>query len=210
MPSTLIEGQVGPQVASDGASITIRQDKSGAMVNQQAHGRYFETTYRKAMFNGGVIGQTTSSGLATTYTGLCLSNPIGSNVLLAVNKVGFSFTTVFSAAASVGLMTGYSASTNVTHTTPVTPRNQYFNTVGGGVGLLDSSATLPVAPTINQVFTAATTGTAVAQTVLAPVGFVDLEASLILTPGAYAAIYTSTASASNAGNFSITWEEIPL
>lgn len=208
--TTEILGQVGPQVLSDGSNATFRQDRSGAQIIQQLHGRYYETAYRKALFNGAMLAQTTSSGLGTTYTGLCLSNPVGSAVNLSLNKVSFAFSVVIPTTGTVvGLMTGYSGATNVTHTAAVTPRSQFFNTVGGGVGLLDSSATLPVAPTINTIFGAAITGTAVATTVLSSPAVIDLEGSVIIPPGGYAAFYTSTAGPTNGGNFSFQWEEIP-
>lgn len=207
MPSSLAQGQVGPQIAADGTEPVIRLGRTAEQIAQQLHGRYYETTYRRAMFNGAITGQVTTVGLATTYTGLCLSNPIGSPVNLVLNKVGFAFIVAFAAGSAVGLMTGYNASTNVTQTTPVTPRAQLFNGSGGGVGLLASSATLPTAPTVNTILASGLTG-AITTTPFVPNGLVDLEGSIILTPGAYCAIYTSTASGAAGGAFSFTWEEV--
>lgn len=203
-----VQSQVGPQALQNGATVTERLDRVAAKVVTDAHGRYREATYQKSMYSGSITGQTTTVGLATTYTGLCLSNPVGSNVVLSVNKVGFGFTVVWAGVAAVGLMTGYNSSTNVTHTTPVTPRNRYFTGAGGGVGLLDSSATLPTAPTLDQVFAAATTATAAVPPLVQ--GFYDLEGSLELPPGAYAAFYTSVASGTNSGSLSMQWEEIAI
>lgn len=203
-----IQSQVGPQALQNGATVTNRIDRTAATVATDAHGRYREATYQKNMYSGSIAGQTTTVGLATTYTGLCLSNPVGSNVVLSVNKVGFGFLVVWAAVASVGIMTGYNSSTNVTHTTPVTPRNRYFTGAGGGVGLLDSAATLPTAPTLDQVFAAASTATAAVPPLVQ--GYFDLEGSLELPPGAYAAFYTSTASGTNSASLSIQWEEIAI
>lgn len=160
------------------------------------------------MYSGSITGQVTTVGLATTYTGLCLSNAPGSNVVLSVNKVGFAFTVVWAAVAAVGLMTGYNATTAVTHTTPVTPRNRYFTGAGGGTGLLDSAATLPTAPTLDQVFAGASTATAAVPPLVQ--GYYDLEGSLELPPGAYAAFYTSAASGAAGGTLSLQWEEIVI
>lgn len=203
-----IQSQVGPQTLANGAVVTNRIDRVGALVATDAHGRYREATLQKTMYSGSVVGQTTTVGLATTYTGLCLSNPIGSPVNLSVNKVGYAFLVVWGAVAAVGLMTGYNASTNVTHSTPVTPRNRFFTSASGGVGLLDSSATLPTAPTVDQIFGAASTGTAAVPPLVQ--GYYDLEGSLELPPGAYVAFYTSTASGTNSASFSIQWEEIAI
>lgn len=203
------ELKVGPQVATDGGQATARAGKSAETIVGDAHGRYYETTYRKAIFSGSITGQVTTVGLATTYTGLVLSNPIGSNVNLVINKVGFAFIVAFAAGATIGLMTGYNATTNVTHTAPVTPRNQFFTSVGGGSGLLDSAATLPTAPTLNIILGAGLTGAITTATVVAPT-VIDLEGSIILPPGAYCAFYTSTVSGAAGGAFSLQWEECIL
>lgn len=203
-----ISGQIGPQTLKEGPGTPVRQGNSGEQIVQQLHGRYYESTYRRNVFNGAVVGQVTTVGLAATYTGLCLSNAPGSPVNLVVLKCGYAFIVAFPAGAVVGLMTGYNAGTPVTHTTPVIPRGQFFNNAGGGqAGLLDSSATLPTAPTLNTIFAAGLTG-AITTTPFGQGGVVDLEGSLILPPGAYAAFYTSTVSGAAGGAFSFSWEEV--
>lgn len=208
MPQTTIEGQVGPQVVSDGINTAVRQGRSAEQIVQQLHGRYYESAFRRAIFSGSIVGQVTTVGLATTYTGLCLSNPIGSPVNLSINKVGYAFIVAFPAGAVIGLMTGYNAATNVTHTTPVIPRSQFFNSAGGCVGLLDSAATLPTAPTLNQILASGLTG-AITTAPSIPGGLVEIDGSIILPPGAYCAFYTSTVSGAAAGAFSFQWEEVP-
>jgi hypothetical protein len=204
-----IEGQVGPQALTNGASATARTDRSSAIVNTEAHGRYREATYQKAMFSGTITGQITTVGLATTYTGLCLTNPVGSPVNLSVNKVGFAFIVAFAAASTIALMTGFNASTAVTQTTPVTVRNQFFTGGTSGSGLLASAATLPTAPTLNTILGAGLTGAITTATVVTP-AVVDLEGGLEIPPGGYVAFYTSTASGAAGGAFSFQWEEIPV
>ena len=106
-------------------------------------------------------------------------------------------------------MTGYHASTNVVHTTTVTPRNQFFNNSSTGKGLLDSAATLPIVPTLNTILASGLTGL-ITTAVLIPGGTTDMEGCIILPPGAFCAIYTSTASGVAAGAFSFQWEEVPV
>jgi hypothetical protein len=173
------------------------------------HGAYYEANYRRTLFNGGVVGQVTTAGLATTYTGLCLSNPINSTVNLVLVQAGYGFIVAFAAGSLIGLMTGYNSGTNVTHTTPVTPRSQYFGVGASGTGLLDSSATLPTAPTVNTIFGSGLTGAITTVPHIGPT-FIELKGSIILPPGAYCAFYTSTVSGAAAGGFSFTWEEVPL
>ncbi len=201
-----LEGKVGDQLYGDGTENPLRQEKTGALIVADGHSKYQEATLRRAMYSGSVVGQVTTVGLNTTYTGLCLSNPVGSPVDLVINKVGFSFIVAFAAGSHVGLMTGFNGGTNVTHTTPVTPRCQYFTGGGGGYGLLDSSATLPTAPTVNMIMGSGLTGAIT--TVPLTNGNLDVDGSIVLPPGAYCAIYTSTASGAAGGAFSFTWEEV--
>ncbi len=205
---TVAEGRVGPQVAGDGATLIERMLRDGSVAVADAHSRYFELTSRKLVFSGGTPGVTTSVALATTYTGLCLSNPIGSGQLLVLNKLGYGFLVAFAAASAVGLMVGYHASTDVVHTTPVIPRNNF---VGGpaGVGKLDTAATLPIAPTLQQILESGLTG-AITTAPAGGAGFFDNEGSIILPPGAFVAYYTSTASGASGSALSFQWSEVPI
>lgn len=203
----IVEGAVGAQALFDGAKTQARFDRLGGVLVSELRGRYAEQAFRGNLYSGSVVGQVTTVGLATTYTGLCLSNPIGSGINLEVLKVGYSFIVAFAAGAHVGLMTGYNSSTNVTHSVAVTPRSRKFvGAAGSGAGLLDSSATLPTAPTVDQIFGSGDTG-AITTTPFGPSGYFDLEGSLILPAGAYCAFYTSTASGAAGGAFSFLWAE---
>ena len=204
------EGKVGEQLKlADGTPGAVRLDNSAALVTTDGHAKYQEATLRGNVFSGSITGQVTTVGLATTYTGLVLSNPVASPVNLVLLKGGYSFIVVFPAVAHIGLMTGYNNGTNVTHTAAVTTRSQFFTgDSGGGYGKLDSSATLPTAPTVNQILGSGLTGAATTNPQITN-GMVDLDGSIILPPGAYVAFYTSTVSGAAGGAFSFTWEEIP-
>jgi hypothetical protein len=84
--------------------------------------------------------------LATTYTGLCVSNPIGSGKVLSIIAAGYSEIVAPTGINDAWLAGGYHASTNVVAGVAGTPRNLKL---GGavGVGLVWTGATLPVAPT---------------------------------------------------------------
>lgn len=201
--------RVGPVPGGTGTAVPFTADITGAQRITHAHPRYFDPVSRRAVFSGAIVGQVTTVGLATTYTGLVLSNPPGSPVNLVVHKVGYAFIVAFAAGSVIGLMTGFNAGTEVTHTTPVTPRNQFFvGASAGGYGKLDSAATLPTAPTLNTILGSGLTG-AITTAPHIPGGLVDLEGSIILPAGAYCALYTSTASGAAGGAFSFAWEEIP-
>ena len=210
----IVQGQVGPASStsslSAGTQPALRLGSMGALITSDLHGAHYEAAYRRSLF--AVANQavtTTTVGLATTYTGLCISNPVGSSLLVVLTRVGYSFTVAFPAAAVVGLMVGYNSSTNVTHTTPVTPRSQYFGAGASPVALCDVAATLPTAPFLNSVFTGGTTG-AITTSVTNGANMHELDGSLILPPGAYAAIYTSTVSGTSGFAGSFLWEEVPI
>ena len=192
----LSQGQVGPITStSDGVQVALRAGRLGDQIISELHPRYYEECYRRAVFSAANQTATvTSVALATTYTGLVLSNPVGSSVNLVLIKTAAAFPVAPAAAVVVGLMLGYNAGTNVTHTTPVTPRSNFIGVGASPVGLVDAAATLPTAPTLQKVMGIVGTG---AITTYGGINAVeeDFEGSIILPPGAYAAIYTSAASA---------------
>ena len=206
----LAQGQVGVQVNNDGNNPTnLRMTKLAALVVQELHGRYYEQAYRRNIYSAAALGQTTSVGAATTVVGLTLSNPIGSPVNLVLNKVGYSFIVAFAAGSVVGLQAGYSGSTGVTHTTPVTPRSTLISTASAGIGLADSTCTVPVAPTLQLIFDSGLTG-AITTAPSGVQGLIDVEGSIIIAPGGYVSTYTSTASGAAGASFSFQWEETPV
>ncbi len=204
----LIEGKVGEQIQlASGVSQPVRLDNSSALVVTDAHAKYQEAARRGNIFYGAIAGQTTTVGTNTTYTGLVLSNPVGSPVDLVLLKVGVSFIVAFAAGSHIGLMTGYAAATDVTHTAAVTPRSQFINGSGGCNGKLDSSATLSATPVLNTLLGSGLTGAITTVPQITP-GLFDLDGSIVLPPGGFVAIYTSTASGSNSGGLSMSWEEV--
>lgn len=207
MPQATIQAQVGPQVLTDGSVANARLEKTGSVVMQELHGRYYESAYRKQMFSASAAGVTTSAGTTTTFTGLAVSNPIGSSVNLAVNKVGAGFSVALAAGAVVGVMAGYST-VNTTNTTTTVARSNIFTGGAGGVATAITSGTLTGTPTVVAVLGSAGSG-ALTTYAFAPQQF-DFEGSLIIPPGGYVASYTSTASGAAGATFSIQWEEIPI
>lgn len=207
----LSEAKVGPpSTLTDGVNAALRTGRQGDQIVSELHGRYYETCYRRNLFHAAnQTGVATTVGLATTYTGLCLSNPVGSAVNLVIVKVGASFPVAVAAGLTVGLMVGYNAGTNVTHTTPSTTLRSCFVGVGAApVGLVDTACTFPTAPTLAKVM--GTIGTA-AITAISMESAIseDFEGSIILPPGGYAAIFTSAASGALGFLGSIKWEEVP-
>lgn len=212
----IIQGQVGPLATSTslgaGTQPVTRLGNMGDAVISELHGRYYEAAYRRTIYYATALAQTSTaftSGTTTAVVGLTISNPISSPVNLVLNKIGLSYTVVFSAVASIGLAVGYNSAVNVTHTTPVIVRSGYVGVGSAGYGLVDSSATVPTAPNTTHIFGAGLTGATTTVPYIGP-QLIDLEGSVILPPGAYATIVTSTASGTSGAFYSCSWEEVPL
>lgn len=207
----LIQNQVGPIAATasiaPGILTPARAGNLGDLIVSELHGRYYETTYRRASFTANsTAGVTTTVGTAATYTGLALTNPLGSAVNLVLNKVGIAWIAVL-AAGAFGVMYGYNSSSAVTQTTAITAKNKFFGAGGSGTGLVATSITAPTAfssvEILGSMGSLATTGYQTQDS------FYDFEGSVILPPGAYAAIYTSVVT-TNSLHASFSWEEVPL
>ena len=175
----------------------------------------FQAQYAEAVRLGKVFsvanqtGIATTVGLATTYTGLALCNPLGSGVNLVLLKVAAAFPVAVAAGVVVGVMVGYSAGTNVTHTAAIAPRSNLVGTGAAGLALADTSCTFPTAPTLQKVI--GTIGTAAITAMsIEPAISEDFEGSIILPPGAYAAFYTSTVSGALGFVGSFKWMEIAV
>jgi hypothetical protein len=213
--TTEMRGRVGSSAANshmaDGTEAQLRFDNQGAAVNSQLHGPLTEQSRRGNIFTiGNQAGVITVIGLSTTHTGLCLSNPVGSNKLIALLKVGFGFIVAQPTTGSIfGLETGYHSSTNVTHTTPVAPSSCLVGDSSIGVGKGDVSATLPATPVLAMSFGSVLTS-AITAGLVQPAAFFDIGGAIVLKPGGFVATYTTIASGAASMVASFTYEEIPL
>jgi len=199
---TTIAGQTGPQILQDGTTQPIRQGKSGDVIVQELHGRYFEQVYRGNVYSAAnQAAQAISVALNTTYTGLMLYNPIGSNVVLSILKVKFALSVAPAAISCLGLISGFqtAAPSGLTSLTPV---NNQVGNAQTGVAQVYSAATIAT-PIWRQMLEDGFTAGALKS----PTGPVDLEGMIIVKPGGFVAIGALTAVT---GIGSIAWEEIPL
>ena len=211
----LIQNQVGPVAGQSsigaGTQVVQRAGQMGDVIVSELQARYYENTYRRNKFYGsnGATPSITTVALATTYTGLCIYNPAGSTVNLVLDKVGYSFLVAFAAAATIGLMVGYAPAGIVTAAAAASPGASSFIGLGAAPqGKVALSATLVGTPTLHTVFGEGLTGAIT--TVPEGMQILDLEGSIILPPGAYAAIYTSTASGAASLAASFQWTEVAI
>jgi len=195
-------GKVGVQSLSDGSGGAVRIDERGN-VSTAKGGKYTEATLAGRMYavaNQAVV--TNTAGLAATYTGLSLCNPVGSGKNLIIHQMGMINVIALPTAACVfGVMTGsgIGAATSV-----LTARNR----LSGGPSssaYVDSAVVFTVAPVLEQVFHTFHTGAVT--TAVGSGYYADIDGSLVVTPGYHATPYASAVNASTF-IFSILWEEI--
>ena len=187
----------------DGVKAQARGGKQGDTVVSELHGRYYEQTYRGNMFSISTQGTnvTTTAALATTFTGLAISNPAGSGVHLVLNQFTAAQFAV-GVAGTIGIMGGIGVLT-----ASLTPQSRV---IGGGQV---SKALASASATISTPLLIATYGSVGSGATTVPLAFQgickDFEGSLIVPPGSFIASYTSTAQTS-AWQFSFCWEEVPI
>lgn len=184
-----------------------RVDAQSATIVASRHGRNFEATLAAALGFGCIpltVPVTTSVALATTYVGLCLSNPAGSGKNLNLLNVSAAFVVAPSTITTLGLAIGYSAAGVVTHTTPITPLQSFINSSTALVAKLDSACTLvgtPVAVKVLGQAPTATTSLAVDR---------DIDGGIIIPPGGWVATITNIAGPASGFAASMLWEELAI
>lgn len=210
----LIQGQVGPIVQTSsigqGTPTPLRQGNMGDAIMSELHGRYYEAAYRRAIFNAcnASAVATVAVGTTASYTGLYLANPIGNPFNLVVLKVSYALSVACPTAGYLALEAGYNSGTNVTVGGAITSSSNFFGVGAAGTGLVGAgSATLPTAPIARHFLCNTSTIATTAYNGSAP-QVVDLEGSLILPPGAFAA-FATFATNTAAWWFGFTWEEVP-
>jgi hypothetical protein len=207
----LIQGSVGqPSTTSiqPGTTPTLRQGQLADTIVSELHGRYYEQAYRRNLFNAAVQGTgiTSAAGLVTGYTGLALTNPTASTVNLVITKVGYGVNAAPAAVMVISLAFNTST-TAVTQTTAITGRNCFL---GGAApqGLAASSVTFPTAPINSHIL--GVIGTNAITALIESTNVIDIEGSIVMPPGSYICIATSTASAATSFWGSFQWEEVPV
>jgi hypothetical protein len=197
----LAETRVGPVVTQDGAVNPARSARTGEMLIQDTHGKYYEGSVRKAVFSGHTQTLTTwSAGTNTTCTGFILSNPAGSPVNLVPLQLSIVQTVSAATIIPYILFGGYAAAGIVTHTTALPVVSTFIGNVKG-YGNADSAATLVGSP---QWLMPIQNGFYLGTSPATP-GLVDLMGSFVIPPGGYIGIGATAAVTGHAG---MTWEEV--
>jgi hypothetical protein len=199
--------KVGKILAALGQVIALRADENGALVTTAGGGKYAEAVKRGNVYFACTQSAITLTTIHATATGFILSNPAGSGRILSLLQVCVSPVSIGAGATSLHLAGNYNpAAAAVVHTTPLTVRNAYLGMASANVGLADSSATLPVAPTLMRVILEANiaTGAVGGNGVVVD----DIGGGIIIGEGCAVSLsYLTTAITAAA---SMLWEEIAL
>lgn len=200
---TIIKGSIGPYRGAPGADTPIRLGADSELIMQALHARYVEQVVRGNMFSAAnQAAQAISVALATTYTGLCLYNPVGSGRILVPNKIKFALSAAPAAVAPIGLIQGFAATGGVTtQTTKLTVQSNQIGSTAAGAGIALSAATIVTPTWLQQLLDGFT-----AAALPAPTPPIDLDGLYAIYPGGFIAIAALTAVT---GLGSIAWEEIP-
>src|SRR5437870_6134728 len=83
----LIQGQVGPQVVSDGTETTPRLGRSSEVIVTELHGKYYESNFRGNLFHATIDTGGVALAVAGTASGIALANPAGSGKNLSLVRV---------------------------------------------------------------------------------------------------------------------------
>jgi hypothetical protein len=210
----LIQGQIGPIVQTSsigqGTPSPLRQGNMGDAIMSELHGRYYEAVYRRAIFSAcsAAAVATVAVGTTASYTGFYLANPIGNPWNLVLLKASYALSVAAPTAGFLALECGYNSGSNVTVGGAITASSNFFGVGAAGTGLAGAgSATLPTAPIARHFLSNVSTQ---ATTLFGGMGpnVVDLEGSIILPPGAFAA-FATFATNTAAWWFGLTWEEVP-
>lgn len=162
---------------------------------------------RQLFMGANPSGVTTSAGLATTYVGLCLSNPAGNtsggkNVNFLVRRVSGVVLVAPAAVLAYNLIVGYAAGGVTVHTTALTPFSALIGTGPASTAKLDSACTLVGTPAWAMPLQSNIVSANLMSFNL------DLNGAIAIPPGGYIAIGTNVAGPTSGFQGGISWEEV--
>lgn len=189
-----------------GVSVPILVDGSGAILAPA--GRYADAVKQGNVYSGSSqTGCVWTVGLATTYTGVCVTNPAGSGKNLNILAAGFSERVAPAGIQDVWLA-GAAHATAVVQSVAGTPKNMLLGSSNSATALLATGATLPTAPFYLLPLLGGKTSAALS-TASIP-NMVAVDGLVVVGPGAFLIIATFTVGAAVGQMGSIIWEEVAI
>jgi hypothetical protein len=204
---SVIQGQVGPSTYADGVINDIRLEKTGGLVVQELHGRYYENAYRKNLFYAYSSLQTLSA-VGTAMTGLILYNG-ATNVNLVLQKINLQVPVTSASMTGIALASGTPGLQTLVPTT-TTAATKTGNCFLGGPPSQAIAYTIATTLT-TAAFLSLMHNTAAINTVGQDYTQIDFEGSIIVPPNTVVCLAAlGAASAASAVTSSIMWEEVPV
>lgn len=221
----LLQGQVGPIIASDGSQTIVRQSRTAELIVSAAKSRYYEPASRGSVFALVLPATTTGAGAgnlvnaaAAAATQFALWNPVGSGVNLCLIETCvaiLSATTMPAGPPFHGFIVGSVPTISSTFDSGRDARN---SRAGSGAPRAKYVATAAQAGTTLTGGSAPVTFRAMelsfnATGFASPAGtYVDehLDGEIVLPPGTGWLPLWASAGTSMLNAYSVVWEEIPI
>jgi hypothetical protein len=201
-----LQGQVGPQVVSDGVPAVARLNKDASIAVVESHARYAEGAYRGNVYvcsNPAGTPVTTQAGLSATTPALVLYNPVGSGKLLVLQTVMVNLVAAPAAACHFMLAMNLPSAAAPTTVTLANSQNARTDSAASGSGQSYRISTLAAVPVAIRYF-----GHVTAAASITPGQLIDhVDGEIIIGPGVALSLQTSSAASVVAA---FTYEEISL
>jgi hypothetical protein len=194
----------GPQQVGDGSQVQARAGKNAETMVTELNGRYYEQGYRGLMFYAvNSAAQALSLSNTTTYTGLTVANPTGSNKNLILLEAIWCTTIAATGVGAVILGTG--ATTTQTTGSSTGPVSTVLGSGAGSVAKVGASTTYGSNPAFLRPFIGVAFGTSVGINMLQNKD--DIGGAVIIPPGQQVSFVAVTTAITGVGYFS--WCELP-
>lgn len=224
----LAEIRTGPVTSSDAANNPARADKTGALVSQDAHGRFTEAALRQTLFSAGMT--ITSISNATFSTGTLTStctpiigiwNPVNSGKNCLVLQVRVQIVNTALQVTGAGALVWATSTNQSAITTGITPLNRLSLAASGAVakgfantaltGLSGSLVVQEAAGLGGVLSNLSTLQTAVGLMPQAPTYVDNIDGAFVIPPGGVLALLcTTNPPVAISASSSILWEEISI
>ena len=224
----IIQGQVGPQILSDGAGSAIRQDRSGAAIIQQLHGRFFEQVMRGNVYSIGCVPTALAAAtIALTSSGqpiVGIWNPVTSGVnAVILQAMLVDFINNVTSVALGGFVWASSLGNSANMSASLAPFNRKTLANSGSAvrafslstaSLLTGLTTTPLVVFEPAEFNTAsgllTTTVAAATPTPSVSGVQYFDGSLIVPPGGILGLFNTISVTTHTVSARLMWEEVPV
>jgi hypothetical protein len=223
-----VTGQVGPQVAADGADPAIRLGRSAEVIAQQLHGRFYEANLRGGLYSGG-MGLTainnvtyTSATLGATCTPvLGVWNPANAQVNLVLLQAVLGLTITALQATGAAPFVWATSTGQGAISTGAQPLNRRTLTAQGAAGrdMTNVALTGLVGNLVVRGGSALGGGSGEGAAFLATAAGMQtpqnptveqLDGAIIVPPGGVLALLATTTPVAHSASSMLVWEEVAV